>query len=149
MPTLLSSVSSSVSSVLIPLFALAACATSAAGPPPAPEPAPATPITRTLVQHADVAELPGWETRLYLIEYGPGVAAPLHHHPVAGLGYVLAGSFESVFAGEAPVTVRAGEGFADRPLAPHTLFRNIDPARPLRFLMSYTARKGAPVVETP
>jgi len=136
-------------SVLSPLFSLAACATSAAAPPPASEPVPAPPITRTLVQHADVAELPGWETRLYLIEYDPGVAAPLHHHPVAGLGYVLTGSFESAFAGEAPVTVRAGEGFADRPLAPHTLFRNSDPARPLRFLMSYTVRKGAPVVETP
>ena len=128
------------------LVGLAACA--ATTPPPAPT-APPTPITRTLLQHADVAELPGWETRLYLIEYGPGVAAPLHHHPVVGIGYVLGGSFASAFEGEAEVTVAAGAGFVDRALAPHTVFRNVDAARPLRFLIAYTVRKDAPVLETP
>jgi len=145
-----------------PIYALAGLAACAAAPPtttaapaaapataPTAGPASATPITRTLLQHADLPDRPGWETRLYLIEYGPGVAAPLHHHPVIGLGYVLSGSFESAFEGEAPVTVREGSGFIDRAITPHTLFRNLDPARPLRFLMSYAVRKGEPVVETP
>lgn len=107
------------------------------------------PIQRTLLQHRDVPEMPGWETRIYLIEYGPGVAAPVHHHPVEGLGYVVRGRFESAFENEAPALVHEGEGFVDRAGASHTLFRNADATRPLTFLLAYTVLKNAPVVVTP
>ena len=48
-------------------------------------------IERELLAQQDVREMPGWETRLYLIEYPPGVAASRHAHPVVGIGYVLEG----------------------------------------------------------
>lgn len=32
---------------------------------------------RTLIESRPATGLPGWETRLYLIEYGPGAAAPV------------------------------------------------------------------------
>jgi quercetin dioxygenase-like cupin family protein len=104
---------------------------------PAPSPgleSSQPPISRTLLAHRDVPELPGWETRLYLIEYQGGVAAPVHHHPVEGIGYVVEGRFESAFDGEAPIVVRAGEGFRDRAIVPHVVFRNPDPG-PLRFVV--------------
>jgi quercetin dioxygenase-like cupin family protein len=107
------------------------------------------PITRTLLGQHDIVELPGWEQRLYLIEYAPGVAAPLHHHPVQGLGYVISGSFESAFAGEAPVVVHQGQSFIERAEVAHTLFRNVDSVRPLQFVIGWVVPKGAPVLVAP
>jgi quercetin dioxygenase-like cupin family protein len=106
-------------------------------------------ISRTLLERYELPEMPGWENRLYLVEYGPGVAAPTHHHPVRGLGYVLSGRFESAFGGEPPTLVHAGEGFVELENQAHTLFRNPDPVNPLRFVISFVVRVGAPVVETP
>jgi quercetin dioxygenase-like cupin family protein len=102
-----------------------------------------------LLEHYDLPEMPGWESRLYLVEYGPGAAAPSHHHPVRGLGYVLSGSFESAFGNEPPALVHAGQAFVERENQPHTLFRNPDPVTPLRFVISFVVRIGAPVLETP
>lgn len=107
------------------------------------------PIRRTLLSHCDLPDMPGWELRLYLIEYAPGAAAPLHHHPVEGLGYVITGSFESAFEKEAPVVVHEGQSFLDRRSVPHVLFRNIDSSKPLRFVIAYVVPHGAPVVAIP
>jgi mannose-6-phosphate isomerase-like protein (cupin superfamily) len=93
--------------------------------------------------------MPGWESRLYLVEYGPGVAAPVHHHPVEGVGYVVSGRFESAFEGEQPVMIGEGQSFTDRALVTHTLFRNPDASKSLKFVLAYVVRKGDPVVETP
>lgn len=106
-------------------------------------------ISRTLLDQSELADLPGWETRLFLIEYPPGVAAPKHHHPVGGVGYVLSGSFESAFEGEQPIIVREGQYFRDRPRLSHVLFRNLDSSKPLKFLITYVVRKGEPVLMTP
>jgi len=106
-------------------------------------------VSRTLLEQHDLPEMPGWESRLYLIEYGPGVVAPVHHHPVAGWGYVVSGGFESAFAGENPVVVRAGQSFVERADAPHLLFRNVDPSAPLKFVIAFVARKGEPVLVIP
>jgi len=88
--------------------------------------------------------MPGWETRLYLIEYPPGVVAPRHAHPFVGIGYVLEGRFESAFEGETPTIVESGRSFVDKAEVVHVLFRNPDPVHPLRFLIAYTIRKGEP-----
>jgi len=107
------------------------------------------PIRRTLLGHCDLPDMPGWELRLYLIEYAPGAAAPLHHHPVGGLGYVINGSFESAFDKEQPIVKHAGESFQDLRTTPHVLFRNTDRANPLKFVIAYVVPRGAPVVTIP
>lgn len=116
-------------------------------PPRSPTASPA--ISRRLLLRRDLPNLPGWETRLYLIEYPPGVAAPAHHHPVEGLGYVVSGSFESAFEGESPVVVKAGQSFVERAQVAHTLFRNPDPSRPLKFVIAFVVARDAAVVVTP
>jgi quercetin dioxygenase-like cupin family protein len=103
-------------------------------------------ITRTLLSQQDVPSMPGWETRLYLIEYPAGASAPPHTHPVPGVGYLLEGRAESAFEGDAPAVVEQGHGFSDKAEVVHTVFRNTDPAHPLRFLMAYTIRKGDPAM---
>src|SRR6478609_6494544 len=97
-------------------------------------------IRRTLVASQPATELPGWEAQLYLIEYGPGASAPLHVHPVVGVGRVLEGSFVSAFGNEQPVEVRAGQGFVDQAGVPHRIFRNTSDDQPLRFVIAYTIR---------
>jgi len=107
------------------------------------------PIRRTLLSHCDLPDMPGWELRMYLIEYAPGAAAPRHRHPVEGLGYVISGSFESAFEKEAPVVVREGQSFLDRRSTPHVLFRNTDSSNALKFVIAYVVPHGAPVVTIP
>lgn len=106
-------------------------------------------ISRTLLLRQDLPNLPGWETRLYLIEYPPGVAAPIHHHPVEGLGYVVTGSFESAFEGERATVVNAGQSFRERAGVSHVVFRNPDARRPLKFLIAFVVARGTAVVVTP
>ena len=108
----------------------------------APEPpsGPVTEVKRSLLAQREIADLPGMESRIYLMEFPPGAASKLHLHTAQGIGYVLEGSFESAF-GDAPVTIkRAGDGFVDTPGKPHQ-FRNPDLARPLRFVVSGTFHK--------
>jgi quercetin dioxygenase-like cupin family protein len=108
-----------------------------------------TAIRRTLLEHYELSQRPGWENRLYLIEYGPGAIAPLHHHPIEGAGYVISGCFDSQFAGGQVTTVCEGQSFKDKAAVAHVLFRNSSALRDLKFVISYVVQKESPVVETP
>ena len=114
--------------------------------PSQPPRAPPQAITRTLLAAHAVEATPGWETRLYLIEYAPGAVAPVHRHPYAGVGYVLSGRFESAFGDGAVVVVGPGKSFVDQPRVQHTIFRNPDPRQPLRFVIAYTIPLGEPTL---
>ena len=109
---------------------------------------PIAQVNRVEIQRSDV---PGTEleTRLYLITYPPGTAAPLHHHPVDGLGYILEGTARSAYGSDVPVTLVAGQSFHDLPTVPHTVFVNADANKTLKFLVAYTVKKGQPVIEIP
>jgi quercetin dioxygenase-like cupin family protein len=99
-------------------------------------------IRRTLIQKAAAPGLPGWETRLYLVEYGPGAVAPPHIHPAVGIGMVLDGNFESAFGDEPVTQIHAGQSFVDPAGVPHRLFRNPSPEHELRFIIAYTIRSA-------
>ena len=100
-------------------------------------------ITRKLLQTSPISELPGWETRLFLIEYPPGADASGHSHPVVGLGYVLEGSVISAFDDAEPATYTAGQSFMDQ-ASFHRISRNGSDTEPLRFLIAYTVKTGEP-----
>lgn len=109
--------------------------------------APAT-VTRIELEHSD---LPGTnlETRLYLIVYPPHTVAPVHHHPVEGIGYIVKGTARSAFGSDAPITLVAGQSFHDKADITHTIYENADAHRPLKFVVAYTVQKGTPVLEMP
>jgi len=134
----------SIAGMLLAVAALVPGVTTAAD---APMPT-ALQATRVEIQRSDV---PGTEleTRLYLITYPPGASAPVHHHPVDGLGYILEGAARSAYGSDAPVTLVAGQSFHDLAVVPHTVFVNANPDKPLKFLVAYTVKKGAPVIEIP
>ncbi|TWC00382.1 quercetin dioxygenase-like cupin family protein [Bradyrhizobium macuxiense] len=88
--------------------------------------------------------LPGDRRELVVAEvtYPPGGVAPLHKHPVGGVIFIVEGTAESAYGDEPPRRYGAGETLQDRPDVPHTLFRNCDPERPLRFLTIYALEPG-------
>lgn len=48
-----------------------------------------------------------------LLEYPPGVAAPVQNHPVPGVGYVLQGEVASLWEGGELQTYRVGDSFVE------------------------------------
>ncbi|TWA98407.1 cupin domain-containing protein [Bradyrhizobium stylosanthis] len=98
-------------------------------------------VTRKVLERLP---LPGGDKELMVVEvtYPPGGTAPLHLHPVAGAIYIVEGVAESAYGSDEPRRYRAGETLQDRADVPHTLFRNCDPERPLRFLTIYVLEPG-------
>lgn len=92
------------------------------------------PITRTVLEHHPI---PGTDQsmELILVTFQPGVSAPLHHHPVAGLNYIVEGTAESAYGHDVPKLYREGDTLQDLPNVPHTVFRNPDKNKVLRFLI--------------
>ena len=90
-------------------------------------------VTRRILERIPV---PGDHRELVVVEvtYPPGGSAPLHRHPVGGAIYIVEGVAESAYGSDEPRQYKAGETLQDRADIPHTLFRNCDPRRPLRFL---------------
>jgi quercetin dioxygenase-like cupin family protein len=100
-------------------------------------------ITRELLQTTPLKDLPGWEIRLFLITYPPGADASNHSHPVVGVGYILEGSVVSAFDNDPEEVFTAGQSFVDPP-SHHRISRNGSTTKPLKFIISYTARTGEP-----
>ena len=89
------------------------------------------------------------EFNLVLDTFPAGIVIPRHHHPSTGLNYVLEGVAESQYEGEPLRHLAAGDSFEDHAHIPHLMFRNPDPAKPVRILISYTVKRGMPFLIIP
>jgi quercetin dioxygenase-like cupin family protein len=108
--------------------------------------APGT-IKRTILQAILIPALPGWESRMVLLEYPPGVAAPLHDHPVASTGYVIEGEVISQWEGGELERYKAGDSFVDHGEQRHIRSENVSgEGKWLRFVASYVIKVGEPNV---
>jgi quercetin dioxygenase-like cupin family protein len=98
-------------------------------------------VTRKILERLP---LPGDIRELMVVEvtYPPGGVAPLHRHPVGGAIYIVEGVAESAYGDDAPRRYQAGDTLQDKADVPHTLFRNCDLERPLRFLAVYVLEPG-------
>jgi quercetin dioxygenase-like cupin family protein len=65
-------------------------------------------IRRTELQRHDLS-VPGREVVQVRVDFDPGAAFPRHNHPGEEVVNVLAGSFEYLVDGKAPVTLKAGD----------------------------------------
>jgi quercetin dioxygenase-like cupin family protein len=97
-------------------------------------------ITRELLQTTPLADLPGWEVRLFLITYPPGADANNHSHPVVGVGFVLEGI---AFDDDPEEKFVAGQSFVDR-ASYHRVVRNDSTTKPMKFLITYTVKTDEP-----
>lgn len=121
-------------------FANAAMAAeSAASTPPG---ATVTPLfAKTL------ADVPGKESALVMVEYAPGAATPAHEHATAHtLVYVLEGALEMQVAGGRVTIVRQGETFYEAPGDVHVVSRNASDVERARFLVYFLRDAGAPLL---
>jgi quercetin dioxygenase-like cupin family protein len=85
-----------------------------------PAPAAAKPL---LVQ--PLADLPGREVRIALLDRAPGSSSPPHRHPGHHtFGYVVEGTHEFAINGEPGRILNAGETFYEPPTAIHSTSRN-------------------------
>lgn len=111
-----------------------------------PASGPVTAVKRSLLVQREIADLPGREARIYLIEFPPAASSKLHLHTAPGVGYVLEGGFESAFGDQPATLTRAGEAFIDLPGKVHH-FKNADATRPLRFVVSGIYHRGEPLFQ--
>ena len=100
-------------------------------------------VTRELLESSPVGDIPGWETRLFLITYPPGADASGHSHPVVGIGFVLEGTMITASDHDLEETFVAGQSFQDK-AGFHRVSRNGSLTEPMRFLIAYTIKQGEP-----
>src|SRR5262245_11776081 len=72
-----------------------------------------------------LADLPGREVRVSLLDREPGSSSARHRHPGHHtFGYVIEGTYEFGINGEPSRTLKAGETFYEPPTAVHSTSRN-------------------------
>ena len=85
---------------------------------------PAAPATGQLLTQP-LADLPGREVRISLLDREPGASSARHRHPGHHtFGYVIEGTYEFAINGEPSRTLKAGDTFYEPPTAIHSTSLN-------------------------
>jgi uncharacterized protein YbjT (DUF2867 family)/quercetin dioxygenase-like cupin family protein len=100
----------------------------------------------TELMSKDLADLPGKEGLMLLIEYPPGSSDPIHRHNAHGFIYVLEGSIVMQVRGGKEVTLTPGQTFYEGPEDIHVVGRNASQTKPAKFVVFFVKDKGAPVL---
>jgi quercetin dioxygenase-like cupin family protein len=86
---------------------------------------PPVPTQRTEVTTQTLADIPGREVRITLLDLMPGHASPPHRHPNHHVfGYIVDGTYEWKIDDGPVKTFKAGEAFYEPPGALHAISRN-------------------------
>jgi quercetin dioxygenase-like cupin family protein len=92
-----------------------------------------------------LADVPGREVRVSLIERAPGFASPPHRHPGHHtFGYVLEGTYEFAIDRGEPRLLKAGDTFYEPPTAVHSTSRNASTDQRLKLLVFMVADQKNP-----
>jgi quercetin dioxygenase-like cupin family protein len=92
-----------------------------------------------------LADVPGREVRMSLIERAPGFASPPHRHPGHHtFGYVLEGTYEFAIDRGEPRLLKAGDTFYEPPTAVHSTSRNPSTDQRLKLLVFMVADQKNP-----
>ena len=94
----------------------------------------------------DLANLPGKEGLMLMVEYPPGSADPIHRHNANAFVYVLEGSIVMQVRGGKEVTLTAGQTFYEGPDDVHVIGRNASQTKPAKFVVFLVKDKGAPAL---
>ena len=93
----------------------------------------------------ELADLPGKESLMITVQYGPGQSSTVHRHNAHTFVYVLEGSVVMQVKGGEQVTLSPGQPFYEGPDDIHTVSRNASTTKPAKFLVLFVKNKGAPV----
>ena len=92
-----------------------------------------------------LADLPGREVRVLVVERGPGTASPPHRHPGHHtFGYVMEGTYEFAIDRREPRLLKAGDTFYEPPSAVHSTSRNPSTDQRVKLLVFMVADQKNP-----
>jgi len=92
-----------------------------------------------------LADLPGREVRMTLLDRAPGSGSPPHRHPGHHtFGYVIEGTYEFAINGEPPRLLKAGDTFYEPPGAIHSTSRNPSTDQGLKIIVFMVADQKNP-----
>jgi quercetin dioxygenase-like cupin family protein len=92
-----------------------------------------------------LADVPGREVRMLVIERAPGTASPPHRHPGHHtFGYVLEGTYEFAIDRREPRLLKAGDTFYEPPTAVHSTSRNPSTDQRVKLLVFMVADQKNP-----
>ena len=94
----------------------------------------------------DLANLPGKEGLMLMVEYPPGSADPIHRHNANAFVYALEGSIVMQVRGGKEVTLTTGQTFYEGPDDVHVVGRNASQTKPAKFVVFLVKDKGAPAL---
>jgi len=94
----------------------------------------------------DLANIPGKEGSMMIVDYPPGSVDPIHRHNAHAFVYVLEGSIVMQVRGGKEVTLTPGQTFYEGPDDVHVVGRNASKIKPAKFVLVMVKDKGAPVL---
>ena len=94
----------------------------------------------------DLANIPGKEGVMMIVDYPPGSVDPIHRHNAHAFLYVLEGSIVMQVRGGKEVTLTPGQTFYEGPDDVHVVGRNASKTKPAKFVLVMVKDKGAPVL---
>ena len=100
---------------------------------------------RSLVSK-DLVDGPGREVSMFVVEYPPRNADPVHTHDAQAFVYVLEGTVVMQVKNGEPVTLGPGETFYEGPDDVHIVGRNASDTAPARLVVFMVKQKGAPIL---
>jgi quercetin dioxygenase-like cupin family protein len=104
---------------------------------------PAAGVQQLLSQ--PLADLPGREVRMTLLDRAPGSSSPAHRHPGHHtFGYVIEGTYEFAINGQQPRMLKAGDTFYEPPGAIHSTSRNPSADQRLKIIVFMVADQKNP-----
>ena len=105
---------------------------------------PVAPATGQLLTQP-LADLPGREVRISLLDREPGASSARHRHPDHHtFGYVIEGTYEFAINGEPSRLLKAGDTFYEPPTAIHTTSRNPSTDKRAKILVFMVADQKNP-----
>ena len=94
----------------------------------------------------ELANIPGKEGVMMIVDYPPGSVDPIHRHNAHAFVYVLEGSIVMQVRGGKEVTLTPGQTFYEGPDDVHVVGRNASKIKPAKFVLVMVKDKGAPVL---
>ena len=92
-----------------------------------------------------LADLPGREVRMSVLDREPGASSARHRHPGHHtFGYVIEGTYEFAINGEPARVLKAGDTFYESPTAVHSTSRNPSTDKRAKILVFMVADQKNP-----
>ena len=124
--------------VMLKIFLLLSCAIASASA------APQAKVTELMTK--SLANCPGKEVKMIMVDYPPGSKDPAHRHNASTFVYVLEGSIVMQMRGGKKVTLHPGQTFYEDPKGIHQVGENASKTKPAKFIVLLVKDKGAPVL---